>query len=467
MSEGAENIGGDLVKYRRRMRGIATFFITISCIGLAGAAIVIALGGSEKYPVEEMFGAGFYAVIMLISGVMAWNGSRLAALILLLLVLSGIFNVITSDGTPAAGELIRTIVYSGLAITMLWSAHKYHKIGRDNDTPIGGSRIIRWGGLAILTPLIAGLGLLLLVAFGQVPTAVVSASEMKQEHFEWLVEQNYLQADERPLFFYSEGLLSIADGGSLLTDKYVGGWQERDGEQVDGWYRLGEICKIELQSEGNALADAVYNVHGTGEDNRLTLILSAEDGGDQRFIRRLKVLNTRNMHSEVKAACDAGTEIDYAALSLAQGIEPGIVAATDIKPDQIRWLQDAEYLSDEETPLQFYSSGVYHIEEGGALLSDLYFGGWYREGGNPQAYWARLGEICSFETIRTNPDKGKTIYKITFGEGGWYQFNLPTQNGEDVALMDQVKAMNEAAKMPEFVATCERNLQKQAENTEE
>ncbi len=444
----------DFVKYRRRMRGIATFFLIISVIGFSANMLLTLTSSDVRFTSEQLWERGFYAVFMFITALMAWNGSRFGAVLLFLLIVSGFWALSEMLDARAIGGLVRIVIYTGLSGALVWSAHRYHQECSIEDIPLGGSALIRWGGLALAAP---ALGLVIFgiaILMSPISTAVVAGSDVDQEHRVWMFEQEYLLADETIEYFYSEGLMSISEGGSLLTNKYVGGWWQDDGELGSYWVKLGEVCRIETISEGDYFTDANYKIHGAGPDNWLQLVLSVEGGGDDRFIRRMSVINERNMHAVVKAACDAGTKIDREALALANGIEPGIVTAQLVKPNQIAWLKTNKYLNNNETILKFYSTGDYHIDEGGSLLTDQYFGGWYVKQGTRSDVWAKLGEICSVEQIDQEDPSGDELYKITFGEGGWYQFHLPQHAGGGSALIKQLKSLNEAAMTDEAKVAC-------------
>ena len=455
MTEQGKSADDKRLGYRRAMRTSAMIFLVLSAIGFF-ATVLVALGGEpENYPPDILLERAFYAFALMVSAAMSWHGSRFGALFLLLIVMSG-FLALLSPGGVGVG-LVRTLLYTSLAIFMLWNAQRYHRACAAAGEPIDGSPIVRWGGIALVLPVAGLVAMGVLVMLNPLTPHVLTPGEMKEDHFRWLVEKNYLTANEAIEFFYAEGLVSLSEGGALLTDKYVGVWAEEADGLNDYWLKLGEICSVETLTEGDRHTDAQYTAYGADEDTWITLVLSTQHAGHERFIRRMNVLNRMKMHPLVKAACESGKPIDREALGLANGISPDIVAGGQIAADHLDWMREHGVLQESETPLSFYSRADYHIEETGTLLTDQYFGGWYQTSGQIGEHWAKIGEICTLEPVDWDNDGGDAIYKITFGADNWYQFPLPKADGQDKRLVKRVRAMNEAAVTSEFTEACASN----------
>ena len=255
-----------------------------------------------------------------------------------------------------------------------------------------------------------------------------------------ICRRDLLESDERVLFFYSEGIFSIEEGGNILTNKYVGAWQKDADGLNDYWQRLGEICRIETVVEGRPLEDALYKIYGPDEDSWFHILLSIEDDGHKRFLRRMSVMNERRMHPVVKDACDTGKPLDRITLAKANGIGQSLVTASSVTEDQKEWLFNQGYLTRDEEIISFYSYGEYDISPGGSLLTDTYFGGWYDKGGSVQGNWAKLEEICSLERVDPSDVSDTPLFLMNYGEEDWFRFQLPAEASETLvpSILEQV-----------------------------
>ncbi|MEM8615761.1 MAG: hypothetical protein AAGF20_02395, partial [Pseudomonadota bacterium] len=325
--------------------------------------------------------------------------------------------------------------------------------------PLGGSALLRWSGLAISTPLLLFLGVGVFMITTGISDRVLRGSGMNAENYEWLNEKNFLLSNERVEFFYSDGLFSIDEGGAMLTNQYVATWWiDEEGDFVGYWFKLGEICRVEQIAEGSAIEDAYYKVHGDGDSNWATVNLSTTNGVHEAFIRRLKTINRRKQHPFFKAACERGEKVDRKALALANGIQPGLVSGDLVTAQQRDWMKDKGYLFEGEQIEAFWSYGEYHIKEGGTLLTDAYFGGWYRSNGLREHVWIEHGELCDIGLrVEASEDELRPLYRAVYGEDEWYQFYLSPDQEENEALVKRIIALNSEAATEETRASCEKN----------
>lgn len=454
-----------LERSRKYFRGIATFFIAVAVVGFAAIGLSL-LAGSESYTQEDLLARGVAAAGIFVSAIMAWHGSRTAAIILLLWIASDIIAFSGALDMVNISAIIRTAVYIGLISVMIWHLFRYHRGRKEEGLPIEGAAWIRWGGKVLLVPLAA------LVAFGfwamtsPISQSVMYGSEIPEDQLQWMAAQKYLLPGENPLFFYSEGVLSIAEGGNLLTDQYVGAWTRHDGDQVSWWLRLGEVCAIKQTTEGSLLEDAIYQMDGLGDDDGGELWLSVDNNIHSQFISRLKTLNRRKMPREVRAACDENREVDWTKVSLENGILPGIVGNEDVTDDQRTWLADQDYLVQDENIIGFYSYGHYHIREGGVLLTDRYFGVWDEDDGALSAWWMELGAICTFE-LETEGDEIKNArLTVRDADEDWFTASLPNYQNGAASLIATVKDKNANYQTEAQSAACEAVSQKMATEEE-
>ncbi|MEL7540961.1 MAG: hypothetical protein AAGJ51_08665, partial [Pseudomonadota bacterium] len=202
------------------------------------------------------------------------------------------------------------------------------------------------------------------------------------------------------------------------------------------------------------MEDAVYRVHSPGPDQWLELWLSVEGDHHKRFVSRMKAINNRNMRPEIQAFCDENRLIDWGEIAAKNGISSDIVGADEVSQSQREWLKAKNFLVDEETILSFYSHGIYSIEDGGALLTDRYFGGWYKKDGKLESWWGELGSICSITRNDSSVGLDRVLYHVVATDERWVDLSLP-KSGERVDdFIQQTLSLNQAATTEKHQAAC-------------
>ena len=445
----------DVIKLRRRFRGAATFFIVIYLIGLI--SITVGYFSNENQALtEHVIEYIFTFVGVLIAALAAWHASRLAALSLSLILLISLISLFftQADQSIILRQSIRLFIYFLLSLYLLRNMWRYYALRRTLDAPIEGWAWLRWLGIGLLLPYFGMLVLGLTVLSFGVSSAVIKGQDIPVEQLDWMVEQNFLHADETPLYFYSEALFAIREGGNLLTDKYAGSWWLDDGELQSVWFRLGEICRVELTQPGDYITDAIYTLYGPGEDNWMQVWLSIEDDQHKRFISRLKTLNQFKLTEAAKTACAENRAIDKAALALENNIQPGFVAGPNMSEAHIKWLKQQNYLLNDEQPVTFYSYGAYHINEGGLLLTNSHIGGWYLHRGKQRGWWQSLGKICRIEPEEATNEMD-VLYRFTAPEDDWFVAEFPKDDEQNQAFLDDLQQRIDTAQTAEDLAACQ------------
>ncbi len=119
---------------------------------------------------------------------------------------------------------------------------------------------------------------------------VVTGEDLSKKHMTVLIEAGLLDADETLELFFSEGLFSIKEGGSLLTDRRVvvfGRFENND--EVEAYeMRHEDIVAIKQTQQGDFSSYAVYQVHSHDEDAWIELWLPHEYDDDKRFVDAIK-----------------------------------------------------------------------------------------------------------------------------------------------------------------------------------
>lgn len=441
------------VQYRRRMRGTAVFFMIVSIIGALGILVGTAASNGE-IGFALALGVVFLCGGLFAAALGAWHGSRLAAVALLAIVCITPPMSLISGETLSFLDWARSILYIGLASFMVISALRYHRASKRLEQSRGGIAVVRWLGSLTAWSFTAAMGFgALALAYGT-STAVLKGSEISEEQLVWLAEQNFLQSHERPLYLYLDGVFSMEEGGSFLTNEYAGGWWKENGEMNSVWIPLGQICEVKLVQDGSFVEDAIYSIHSPGDELWIQLWLSIENNMHKQFISRMKTINKRRMSPEVKNYCDENRKLDWVEIAALNGISKDIVPPDQVSSEQRQWLAEREFLLESETILKFYSYGAFHIEEGGALLTDQYFGGWFDSSGELTTSWFELGEICQVDPPRPANTDGFVFYKIWDIDADWMDMYLPAHDDQAANLIADVLALNDTQMSDATRETC-------------
>jgi uncharacterized membrane protein YhaH (DUF805 family) len=131
----------------------------------------------------------------------------------------------------------------------------------------------------------------ILLEAGFIPkTKVVSGNNLHQRQKTTLINNDIINKNDEILYFYSEGFLSILDGGQLITHDSLISYQKDDSQLIQLWkIKLNNIKNIELLEYGSTFYDSVYKIIGNdqSEYEHLTILLPIEDGSDKIFIDEL------------------------------------------------------------------------------------------------------------------------------------------------------------------------------------
>ena len=119
-------------------------------------------------------------------------------------------------------------------------------------------------------------------------TMVIDGSELPEGTIETLTDHKILMGGEEILMVYSLGIFSWLEDGNMLTDRHViSWWQDENGDlQLERMAYL-DIQEATLTLPEDDYSDSVIEVT-SHDDDYIMLYVSAEEGGDQRFLRALK-----------------------------------------------------------------------------------------------------------------------------------------------------------------------------------
>ena len=119
------------------------------------------------------------------------------------------------------------------------------------------------------------------------PTRALEGAEIPESYQATLLEAGILQPDERMVFFYSMGLFSILEDGNLLTDRRVVSYETLEGELLVASAPYEEVEEVDARFSESVFEDTLISV-STLHGEQFVLIVSAEDGGDRRFVAELR-----------------------------------------------------------------------------------------------------------------------------------------------------------------------------------
>ena len=145
-------------------------------------------------------------------------------------------------------------------------------------------------GMVLVLGVLA-LGILgVLMETGNVPSdRVLNAQEMPDSHYQELIAEGILEKDEMIEYFFSEGILSVKEGGSILTNIRVIAYEQGEDGSIDFYYVPNdEIVSVTLIQKGDSMNYSVYEVRALGEDNWVSLLLPHEYGDGERFANAVR-----------------------------------------------------------------------------------------------------------------------------------------------------------------------------------
>jgi len=188
---------------------------------------------------------------------------------------------------PGIGVSLVFLYFYGKAIQ---GAFVYHKIQKEEDPDYKTTR--KW---MYYVGIPAGILVIVFISYGLLTmtsvlpsTKVVSGSEVYSKDILLLTEKAIIQPNEKIEYFYSEGVSSILEGGSILTDNRVVVYAQGEGDIQIYELPFQDIVSIELIKQGNYLNNSVYEVRSFNENVGIRLFLSTEGKGDITFVEELR-----------------------------------------------------------------------------------------------------------------------------------------------------------------------------------
>ena len=136
-------------------------------------------------------------------------------------------------------------------------------------------------GLIVL--LLVGLITLLVV----MPSAeVLPGSAVPADDLQTLRKLKILGADEKPIYFFTSGILGPEEGGSFFSERRVVAYQRGDADETLEEAAWTDIAGLDVAYSDNWLDDTVITVTRT-DKTEFVLTVSNSEHGDRRFYNRL------------------------------------------------------------------------------------------------------------------------------------------------------------------------------------
>ena len=121
-------------------------------------------------------------------------------------------------------------------------------------------------------------------------TSVQKGSELSKGNNIDLINNKIISKNDNILFFYSEGLFSILEGGQLITDDKIISYQKNEEEliQVDEMY-FKNVKEVILEQKGSLTSLSTYKIIGNenAKYENITIFLSTENDKDKDFINAI------------------------------------------------------------------------------------------------------------------------------------------------------------------------------------
>ena len=266
--------------------------------GAVAALVGLGYGAALEYAglLDELESVGMTATVVIYLLYLGltwamWRKSRMAALVMLVLTVSGeiVMRLEVGHVLGVWGALISLSILSFLAFGVK-GAFVWHRLARSAGQ---GSRLANGWVIAGALPvffLFAGVVALSFgAAIGVTPQPYVQpGDELKSRTTELLLEHDIIEQEDEIELFYSEGFLSILDGGQLLVQDRVISYLRGGDDEIEVYeIYYSEVTSIEVLIEGWALEDALYKIVEDEEDVWIMIYLSTEKDGHKRFIDAL------------------------------------------------------------------------------------------------------------------------------------------------------------------------------------
>ena len=264
-----------------------------ACIS-GGATLIFAVfaisgNASSKYAYWNDPAIFFDVALIFVCAFGIFKKSRLAAVSIFAYFISSKILIMAETGIPPG--ILASIFFIYFYARAIQGSFIYHKIEKStNPNYKSTSKLAYFIGIPILLIFLVIIGFGVLTTTGVFPsTEVLSGQKISQKDKNDLISNEIITADDKIQYFYSNGITSILEGGSVLTDDRVILYMPDENDKI-GVYEIyfEDIASIELVQPGGSLDDSIYKINSHIPDAWLQISLSAENKGDKKFINALQ-----------------------------------------------------------------------------------------------------------------------------------------------------------------------------------
>ncbi|MGJ8663981.1 MAG: hypothetical protein ACSHWU_10030 [Marinicella sp.] len=166
----------------------------------------------------------------------------------------------------------------------------YHKLLKEQDSSYKPTKVWMW---VVMTPVtfitVSVLTLGMLSHFEIIPaTYVKSKHQISDDDRRSLLELNLINEENSIEYFYSTGLLSVKEGGVIMTDAEIIIYHEEEGELLYDSMKFEEMQWVKQLHHGDDFEDSLYQISGKEQYRGFQFSLSAEDNIDTVFFQKLE-----------------------------------------------------------------------------------------------------------------------------------------------------------------------------------
>lgn len=218
-----------------------------------------------------------------------YKKSRFAAVLLFCyFILAKIYIGVETGKVSGIGIALIFLYFYGKAIQGAFAFHKIEKA--ENPDYKATPKWIYYTGIPVLIIFLVVMGIGLMTMTGVLPsTEVQPGTKVLLSDKDTLISNTIISKDDHIEYFYSVGVTSIIEGGTVLTDDRVILYFTDEDQQIKVYeIYFNDIVSIKLVEMGNTINDSIYRINSNKPDAWLEIPLSTENRGDIKFIEALR-----------------------------------------------------------------------------------------------------------------------------------------------------------------------------------
>lgn len=198
------------------------------------------------------------------------------------------------DGIFAgAGMHLLLLIYAfvhSIQVSMFYALRQMASAGAAEGGGKRMPRLLQWSSVPAALLVAALIGMSALTETGNLPSdRVLAGADLPGRQYEALLRAGIVSEGELIEYFYSEGLWSVLEGGSILTDRRVIAYETDEDKQLQVYgLFLEDIESVDLVQQGDALTFSIYQVSTLDDENWLHLWLPHEYNDDRTFVRAVR-----------------------------------------------------------------------------------------------------------------------------------------------------------------------------------